>query len=50
VTFWNEFFRAMVFIQDDTTITVPVSLDLLIYSDVSHRRRLMAAPVATPFR
>ena len=44
---WNEFLYALVFIQDETTITVPVGLNLLIYGDVFHWGQLMAASVIT---
>src|SRR5262245_13178463 len=40
---WNEFLYALVFIQDEKTITVPVGLNLLIYGDVFHWGQLMAA-------
>jgi multiple sugar transport system permease protein len=42
---WNEFLYALVFIQDERTITVPVGLNLLIYGDVFHWGQLMAASV-----
>jgi multiple sugar transport system permease protein len=44
---WNEFLYALVFIQDETMITVPVGLNLLIYGDVFHWGELMAASVIT---
>ena len=44
---WNEFLYALVFIQDETKITVPVGLNLLIYGDVFHWGQLMAASVIT---
>jgi ABC-type glycerol-3-phosphate transport system permease component len=44
---WNEFLYALVFIQDETQITVPVGLNLLIYGDVFHWGQLMAASVIT---
>ena len=44
---WNEFLYALVFIQDETAITVPVGLNLLIYGDVFHWGQLMAASVIT---
>ena len=44
---WNEFLYALVFIQDETSITVPVGLNLLIYGDVFHWGELMAASVIT---
>jgi multiple sugar transport system permease protein len=44
---WNEFLYALVFIQDETRITVPVGLNLLIYGDVFHWGELMAASVIT---
>ncbi len=44
---WNEFLYALVFIQDETTITVPVGLNLLIYGDVFSWGQLMAASVLT---
>jgi multiple sugar transport system permease protein len=44
---WNEFLYALIFIQDETTITVPVGLNLLIYGDVFHWGQLMAASVIT---
>lgn len=44
---WNEFLYALVFIQDERTITVPVGLNLLIYGDVFHWGQLMAASVIT---
>ena len=44
---WNEFLYALVFIQDENTITVPVGLNLLIYGDVFHWGELMAASVIT---
>src|SRR5437867_2878948 len=44
---WNEFLYALVFIQDEKTITVPVVLNLLIYGDVFHWCQLMAASVIT---
>ncbi|HXZ44669.1 MAG TPA: carbohydrate ABC transporter permease [archaeon] len=44
---WNEFLYALVFIQDETSITVPVGLNLLIYGDVFHWGQLMAASVIT---
>jgi multiple sugar transport system permease protein len=42
---WNEFLYALVFIQDETSLTVPVGLNLLIYGDVFHWGQLMAASV-----
>jgi multiple sugar transport system permease protein len=42
---WNEFLYALVFIQDERSITVPVGLNLLIYGDVFHWGQLMAASV-----
>ena len=33
---WNEFLYALIFITDETAITVPVGLNLLIYGDVFH--------------
>jgi len=42
---WNEFLYALVFIQDEKSITVPVGLNLLIYGDVFHWGQLMAASV-----
>jgi multiple sugar transport system permease protein len=44
---WNEFLYALVFIQDEKTITGPVGLNLLIYGDVFHWGQLMAASVIT---
>jgi multiple sugar transport system permease protein len=44
---WNEFLYALVFIQDEHTLTVPVGLNLLIYGDVFHWGQLMAASVVT---
>jgi multiple sugar transport system permease protein len=44
---WNEFLYALVFIQDETKLTVPVGLNLLIYGDVFHWGELMAASVIT---
>jgi multiple sugar transport system permease protein len=44
---WNEFLYALIFIQDETRITVPVGLNLLIYGDVFHWGQLMAASVIT---
>jgi multiple sugar transport system permease protein len=44
---WNEFLYALVFIQDETTVTVPVGLNLLIYGDVFSWGQLMAASVIT---
>jgi multiple sugar transport system permease protein len=44
---WNEFLYALVFIQDERAITVPVGLNLLIYGDVFHWGELMAASVIT---
>ena len=44
---WNEFLYALVFIQDEQAITVPVGLNLLIYGDVFHWGQLMAASVIT---
>jgi multiple sugar transport system permease protein len=44
---WNEFLYALVFIQDETMLTVPVGLNLLIYGDVFHWGQLMAASVIT---
>ena len=44
---WNEFLYALVFIQDERTLTVPVGLNLLIYGDVFHWGELMAASVIT---
>ncbi|HXH82637.1 MAG TPA: carbohydrate ABC transporter permease [Candidatus Tectomicrobia bacterium] len=44
---WNEFLYALVFIQDERTITVPVGLNLLIYGDVFSWGQLMAASVIT---
>ena len=44
---WNEFLYALVFIQDEKMITVPVGLNLLIYGDVFHWGQLMAASVIT---
>jgi ABC-type glycerol-3-phosphate transport system permease component len=44
---WNEFLYALIFIQDETMITVPVGLNLLIYGDVFHWGQLMAASVIT---
>jgi multiple sugar transport system permease protein len=44
---WNEFLYALVFIQDETMITVPVGLNLLIYGDVFSWGQLMAASVIT---
>ena len=44
---WNEFLYALVFIQDETAITVPVGLNLLIYGDVFSWGQLMAASVIT---
>jgi multiple sugar transport system permease protein len=44
---WNEFLYALVFIQDERSITVPVGLNLLIYGDVFHWGELMAASVIT---
>jgi multiple sugar transport system permease protein len=42
---WNEFLYALVFIQNEQTLTVPVGLNLLIYGDVFHWGQLMAASV-----
>src|SRR5574342_899283 len=44
---WNEFLYALIFIQDETSSTVPVGLNLLIYGDVFHWGELMAASVIT---
>ena len=44
---WNEFLYALIFIQDERSITVPVGLNLLIYGDVFHWGELMAASVIT---
>ena len=44
---WNEFLYALVFIQDERSVTVPVGLNLLIYGDVFHWGQLMAASVIT---
>ena len=44
---WDEFLYALVFIQDERAITVPVGLNLLIYGDVFHWGELMAASVIT---
>jgi multiple sugar transport system permease protein len=44
---WNEFLYALVFIQDETRLTVPVGLNLLIYGDVFSWGQLMAASVIT---
>ena len=44
---WNEFLYALIFIQDEKAITVPVGLNLLIYGDVFHWGQLMAASVIT---
>ncbi len=44
---WNEFLYALVFIQDETVVTVPVGLNLLIYGDVFSWGQLMAASVIT---
>jgi len=44
---WNEFLYALVFIQDEMSMTVPVGLNLLIYGDVFHWGELMAASVIT---
>jgi multiple sugar transport system permease protein len=44
---WNEFLYALVFVQDERAITVPVGLNLLIYGDVFHWGQLMAASVIT---
>jgi multiple sugar transport system permease protein len=44
---WNEFLYALIFIQDETAITVPVGLNLLTYGDVFHWGQLMAASVIT---
>jgi multiple sugar transport system permease protein len=44
---WNEFLYALIFIQDETAITVPVGLNLLIYGDVFSWGQLMAASVIT---
>jgi multiple sugar transport system permease protein len=44
---WNEFLYALVFIQDEKAITVPVGLNLLIYGDVFHWGQLMPASVIT---
>ena len=44
---WNEFLYALIFIQDERAITVPVGLNLLIYGDVFHWGQLMAASVIT---
>jgi multiple sugar transport system permease protein len=44
---WNEFLYALIFIQDERSITVPVGLNLLIYGDVFHWGQLMAASVIT---
>jgi multiple sugar transport system permease protein len=44
---WNEFLYALIFIQDERSITIPVGLNLLIYGDVFHWGQLMAASVIT---
>ena len=44
---WNEFLYALIFIQDEAKITVPVGLNLLIYGDVFSWGQLMAASVIT---
>jgi multiple sugar transport system permease protein len=44
---WNEFLYALIFIQDETKLTVPVGLNLLIYGDVFSWGQLMAASVIT---
>ena len=43
----NEFLYALVFIQDERSITVPVGLNLLFYGDVFHWGQLMAASLIT---
>ncbi|MCC6312449.1 MAG: carbohydrate ABC transporter permease [Thermomicrobiales bacterium] len=44
---WNEFLYALVMIQDESAMTVPVGLNLLIYGDVFDWGRLMSASVIT---
>jgi multiple sugar transport system permease protein len=44
---WNEFLYALIFIQDESLMTIPVGLNLLIYGDVFHWGMLMAASVLT---
>ncbi len=44
---WNEFLYALVMIQDESAMTVPVGLNLLIYGDVFDWGQLMAASVIT---
>jgi len=44
---WNEFLYALVMIQDESAMTVPVGLNLLIYGDVFDWGQLMAGSVIT---
>jgi len=44
---WNEFLYALVMVQDESAMTVPVGLNLLVYSDVFDWGQLMAASVIT---
>lgn len=44
---WNEFLYALVMVQDESAMTVPVGLNLLVYGDVFDWGQLMAASVIT---
>ncbi|MGI8644520.1 MAG: carbohydrate ABC transporter permease [Thermomicrobiales bacterium] len=44
---WNEFLYALVMTQDESAMTVPVGLNLLIYGDVFDWGQLMSASVIT---
>lgn len=44
---WNEFLYALIFVQDETLMTIPVGLNLLIYGEVFLWGMLMAASVLT---
>lgn len=44
---WNEFLYALVMVQDESAMTVPVGLNLLVYGDVFDWGQLMAASIIT---
>jgi len=44
---WNEFLYALIFVQDESLMTIPVGLNLLIYGEVFLWGMLMAASVLT---
>jgi multiple sugar transport system permease protein len=44
---WNEFLYALIFIRDESLMTIPVGLNLLIYGEVFLWGMLMAASVLT---